>query len=223
MTRSGPAGNDSSSSRHLESSPSTTLTERLLDVMIDLDGVRAAFIVNDFGELLAVRFSPAFPRSSGIGAAIEAAAGLRAAASSGLEPPTALVEFALGRLYARRFRRSYLCVWATRALAPRSLELSSRLVAASLPPDLRMEAASAPRWDQDDQRPTEPWLRPSNDARAPAPELSLRAPRVPREWADTEREMPARGAAARERDVSASGRRNLAREPEQRVQRRRGR
>ena len=104
MTRSGSPGNGSGSARHSE--PSTTLTERLLDVMIDLDGVRAAFIVNDFGELLAVRFSPAFPRSSGFPAALEAAAGLRAAASSGLEPPTALVHFALGRLYARRFRRS---------------------------------------------------------------------------------------------------------------------
>jgi hypothetical protein len=223
MTRSGSAGNGSSSSRYLESSQATTLTERLLDVMIDLDGVRAAFIVNDFGELLAVRFSPAFPRSSGIGAAIEAAAGLRAAASSGLEPATALVEFALGRLYARRFRRSYLCVWATRALAPRSLELSSRLVAATLPPDRRMEAASAPRWDQDDQRPTEPWLRPSAGARAPALDVSLRAPRVPSEWADTERNVPARAEGGRASELSESGIRHLAPEPLQRAQRRRGR
>ena len=217
MTRSGSPGNGSGSARHSE--PSTTLTERLLDVMIDLDGVRAAFIVNDFGELLAVRFSPAFPRSSGIGAALEAAAGLRAAASSGLEPATALVEFALGRLYARRFRRSYLCVWATRTLAPRSLELSSRLVAASLPPDRRMEAASAPRWDQDDQRPTEPWLRQAADAPAPELDVSLRAPRVPREWADTERNVPAWAEPARTRDATASGIRNIAPEPPQRAQR----
>ncbi len=224
MTRSGSAGSDSGSPRRSDSAQPTTLTERLLDVMIDLDGVRAAFIVNDFGELLAVRFSPAFPRSSGLfAAAIEAAAGLRAAASSGLEPPTALVHFALGRLYARRFRRSHLCVWATRPLPPRSLELSSRLVTASLPPDRRMEAASAPRWDQDDQRPTEPWLRPSAGTHAPEPDLSLRAPRVPREWADTERDVPAFTEPVRARDATASGIRNIAPEPRQHAQRRRGR
>lgn len=221
MTRSGSAGNGSGSPRHSDSSQSTTLTERLLDVMIDLDGVRAAFIVNDFGELLAVRFSPAYPRSSGLPAALEAAAGLRAAASSGLEPPTALVHFALGRLYARRFRRSYLCVWATRPLAPRSLELSSRLVAASLPPDRRMEAASAPKWDQDDQRPTEPWLPQGGDVRAPPLDVSLRAPRVPRELVDTERN-PAYSGPPRTRDT-ASGIRNIAPEPPQRARRQRGR
>ncbi|HVZ34560.1 MAG TPA: hypothetical protein VG963_19160 [Polyangiaceae bacterium] len=223
MTRSGSAASGSSSPRHSDSSPATTLTERLLDVMIDLDGVRAAFIVNDFGELLAVRFSPAFPRSSGFPAALEAAAGLRAAASSGLEPPPALVHFALGRLYARRFRRSYLCVWATRPLAPRSLELSSRLVAASLPPDRRMEAVSAPRWDQDDQRPTEPWLGHSGAPRAPALDASLRAPRVPREWADTERNVPAHSEPVRARDATASGIRNIAPEPPRGAQRQRGR
>jgi hypothetical protein len=225
MTQSGSAGSGSGSAWHSESSLPTTLTQRLLDVMLDLDGVRAAFIVNDFGELLAVRFSPAFPRSSGLfAAAIEAAAGLRAAASSGLEPPTALVEFALGRLYARRFRRSYLCVWATRTLAPRSLELSSRLVAASLPPDRRMEAASAPKWDQDDQRPTEPWLRPSGDVRVPELDVSsLRAPRVPREWADTERNVPACPDPPRRRDATASGIRHIAPEPPQHARRYRGR
>jgi hypothetical protein len=222
MTQSGSAG--SGSAGHSDSSLPTTLTQRLLDVMLDLEGVRAAFIVNDFGELLAVRFSPAFPRSSGLfAAAIEAAAGLRAAASSGLEPPTALVEFALGRLYARRFRRSYLCVWATRTLAPRSLELSSRLVAASLPPDRRMEAASAPKWDQDDQRPTEPWLRPSGDVRVPELGASLRAPRVPREWADTERDVPAYTDPPRRRDATASGIRHIAPQPPRRARGSRGR
>jgi len=216
MTRSGSAD---SYSGNPGSSPSTTLTERLLDVMIDLDGVRAVFIVNDFGELLAVRFSPAFPRSSGFPAALEAAAGLRAAASSGLEPPTALVHFSLGRLYARRFRRSYLCVWATRPLAPRSLELSSRLVAASLPPDQRMEAAAAPKWDQDDQRPTDRWVPQSADER-PAPlDVSLRAPRVPRELVDTERNVALRAEPRRTRDATASGIRNIAPEAAQGVRR----
>src|SRR4051812_4383512 len=217
MTRSGSAGNGSA--RHSDSLPSTTLTERLLDVMIDLDGVRAVFIVNDFGELLAVRFSPAFPRSSGLPAALEAAAGLRAAPSSRLQPPPALVHFSLGRLYARRFRRSYLCVWATRPLAPRSLELSSRLVAASLPPDQRMEAAAAPKWDQDDQRPTDRWVPQSADER-PAPlDVSLRAPRVPRELVDTERNVALRAEPRRSRDATASGIRNIAPEAVQRVRR----
>lgn len=223
MTRSGSAGNGSGSGRHSESWLPTTLTERLLDVMLDLDGVRAAFIVNDYGELLAVRFSPLFPRTSGFPAALEAAAGLRVAASSGLEPPTVLVEFALGRLYARRFRRSYLCVWATRPLAPRSLELSSRLVAASLPPDKRMEAAAAPKWDQDDQRPTDRWVPQSADERAPPLDVSLRAPRVPRELVDTERNVPVRPAPQRTREATASGIRNIAPEPPQRAQRRRWR
>jgi hypothetical protein len=168
----------------------TTLTERLLDVLLDTPGVCAAFIVNDFGELLSVRFSPAFPRRSGFSSALEAAAGLRAAASSGLEPPTVVVEFPLGFLFARRFRRSYLCAWTQEAVPPRGLDMSSRLVAASLPPDARMEAASAPTWDQDDQRPTEPWL-PDGDWPAPSLEVSLRAPAIPRELLDTQRDVQA--------------------------------
>jgi hypothetical protein len=168
----------------------TTLTERLLDVLLDTGGVCAAFIVNDFGELLSVRFSPAFPRRSGFAAALEAAAGLRTAAGSGLEPPTVVVEFSLGFLFARRFRRSYLCVWTKEAVPPRGLDMSSRLVAASLPPDARMEAASAPKWDEDDQRPTEPWL-PDGEWPTPSLEVSLRAPAIPRELIDTQRDVQA--------------------------------
>ena len=64
--------------------------------------------------------------------------------------------------------------------------MSSRLVAASLPPDARMEAAAAPQWDEDDQRPTEPWLPPSGDWHEPSLSVSLRAPKLPRELVDLE-------------------------------------
>jgi hypothetical protein len=163
----------------------TTLTERLLDVLIDAGGVFASFIVNDFGELLAVRFAPVGAPRRDFATALEAAAGLRLAASSGLEPATVLVNLAQGSLFARRFRRSYLCAWTKEAVPPRALEMSSRLVAASLPPDARMEAATAPTWDEDDQRPTEPWLPEGRDAPPPSLEVSLRAPAIPRELSDT--------------------------------------
>jgi hypothetical protein len=198
------------------------LTERLLDVLLDSRGVRAAFIVNDLGELLAERFAPAHPRCSGFAAALEAAAGLRAAASSGLEPTTAFVEFSLGLLFVRRFRRSYLCVWATPPLSQRSLELNSRLVAASLPPDPRMEAETAPRWDEEEQRPTDPWLPQGEDWPAQPPELALRAPRVPRELLDSAAGSAGPPAPQRSRERSGSGIRPTASAvqlPKQRVQR----
>jgi hypothetical protein len=167
----------------------STLTERLLDVLLDTRGVCAAFIVNDLGELLAVRFSAEGSSRSAFAGALEAAAGLRVAASSGLEPPTVLVELPHGFLFARRFRRSYLCVWSKEALPPRALEKSSRLVAASLPPDARMEAA--PEWADDDQRPTDPCL-PNEDWAAPALDGALagalRPAGIPRELIDTQRD-----------------------------------
>jgi len=199
----------------------SALTERLLDVLLDTSGVCAAFIVNDFGELIAARFAPGSTRGSGFAAALEAAAGLRAAAGSGLEPATAVIEFRLGLLFARRFRRSYLCVWATRSLKQRALEMSARLVAASLPPDARMDAAAAPKWDEDDQRPTQPWL-PQGGA-WPQPELgvSLRAPKLPRELVDTERSTAPGRQAPRPRAPSPSGIRTVG--VEQQLQRQRAR
>jgi hypothetical protein len=59
-------------------------------------------------------------------------------------------------------------------------------VAASLPPDARMEAATAPTWDEDDQRPTEPWL-PDGDWPLPSLAVSLRPPAIPREFLAAER------------------------------------
>jgi hypothetical protein len=171
-----PPGADPSSDTWLP----TTLTERLLDVLIDAGDVYAAFIVNDLGELLAVRFAQVGAPRRAFASALEAAAGLRLAASSGLEPRTVLVNLAQGCLFARRFRRSYLCAWTKDAQPPRALDMSSRLVAASLPPDARMEAAAAPVWDEDDQRATEPWF-PDREWPQPALEVSLRAPAIPRE------------------------------------------
>jgi hypothetical protein len=199
----------------------TTLTERLLDVLIDAGGVCAAFIVNDFGELLAVRFAPVGAPRSGFAVALEAAAGLRLAAGSGLEPPVVLVNLATGCLFARRFRRSYLCVWTKDAVPPRALDMSSRLVAASLPPDARMEAAAAPTWDEDDQRPTEPWLPTERDWPQPSLEVSLRAPAIPRELIDTE---PAhRSESQRSRTPLESGIAEIHRPRQQPAARARGR
>lgn len=171
-----------------EAWPPTTVTDRLLDVLLDTRGVYAAFIVNDFGELLAVRFSPDGPPRRAFAAALEAAAGLRMAANSGLDTPTVVVEFALGFLFARRFRRSHLCIWSKEPLPPRTLELSSRLVAASLPQDERMDASGAAQWDADDQRPTDPWF-PDEDWAAPELEGSLRAPAIPHELLPLEQDL----------------------------------
>src|SRR5688572_16272562 len=120
MTRLRSAAPSSAAPNPETCSPST-LTERLLDVLLDTRGVCAAFIVNDLGELLAVRFSAEGSSRSAFAGALEAAAGLRVAASSGLEPPTVLVELPHSFLFARRFRRSYLCVWSKEALPPRAL------------------------------------------------------------------------------------------------------
>ena len=178
----------------------------MLDVLLDAGGVCAAFIVNDFGELLAVRFAPVGTPRRDFAAALEAAAGLRLAAGSGLEPPTVLVHLAKGYLFARRFRRSYLCVWTNDAVPPRALDMGSRLVAATLPPDARMEAAAAPTWDEDDQRPTEPWL-PERGWVQPSLGVSLRPPAIPRELIGSE--FAQRPAAQRPQTPLESGIRQI--------------
>ena len=70
-----------------------------------------------------------------------------------------------------------------------------------------MEAVAAAKWDEDDQRPTEPWL-PEGDWPTPSLEVSLRAPAIPRELIDTERDV--RAVSPVPRTPLASGIRTVA-------------
>lgn len=158
------------------------LTERLLDVLLDTRGIVASFVVNDAGEVLSARRAPGFPPGATLDAALEAVAGLRLAASSGLEATSTVVAFRYGLLFARRFRRAHLCAWATEPFNQRALDMTSRLVVGSLPDDERLDAISmmSPE-DEEEDRITRPWLPESATSGPLPPTVSLRAPRVPRE------------------------------------------
>jgi hypothetical protein len=72
-----------------------------------------------------------------------------------------------------------------------------------------MEAAAAPTWDEDDQRPTERWLPTERDWPQPSLEMSLRAPAIPRELIDTA--SPRRPESQRSRMPLESGIREISR------------
>src|SRR5688572_18088883 len=125
------------------------LTERLLDVLLDTRGIVASFVVNDAGEVLSARRAPNFPQGATLDAALDAVAGLRLAASSGLESTSTVVAFRYGLLFARRFRCAHLCAWATEPFNQRALDMTARLVVGSLPDDPRLDAI--PLMSQEDE------------------------------------------------------------------------
>ncbi len=176
------------------------LTERLLDVLLDTRGIVASFVVNDAGEVLCARRGYGFPAGATLDAALDAVAGLRLAAGSGLEAPSTVVAFRHGLLFARRFRRAYLCAWATEPFNQRALDMTARLVVGSLPDDPRLDASAlTSSEDEEEERITRPWL-PPRATQGPLPSsVSLRAPRVPRELAGMVRGSGYGSAAPRER------------------------
>jgi hypothetical protein len=187
------------------------LTERLLDVLLDTRGIVASFVVNDAGELLCARHSPSYPPGATLDAALEAVAGLRLAASSGLEATSTVVAFRYGLLFARRFRRSHLCAWATEPFNQRALDMTARLVVGSLPDDARLDAISmmSPS-DEEEDRITRPWLPESATHGPLPPTVSLRAPRVPRELLGLEQQHGHGRLERRDRSLRESGLRRIA-------------
>jgi hypothetical protein len=143
-------------------SGSLEITLLLLDVLLDAGGVCAAFIVNDFGELLAVRFAPVGTPRRDFAAALEAAAGLQLAA-----PPcwsisregtcsrgaSAAPTCASGRRTpCRRGRSTWARAWSPRACRPTPAwrrqphPPGMRTISARRNPGSRSAAGSSPRW-----------------------------------------------------------------------------
>jgi hypothetical protein len=163
---------------------SVATTERLLDVLLDMSGVRAAFLVDDEGRLVMTRFAEPHPTDATMRVALDAVGRLQLAATSGLEAPSSVVALRNGLVFARRHRQGHLCALVTQQANLKALGKTARLVAAGLPGDACTLPAPVASWDDDD-RATLPW-RPEADDRGDAwahgvPGASLRAPRVPRE------------------------------------------
>lgn len=173
-----------------------TTTNRLLDVMLDVPGVLAAFIANDAGELVFVRFNSRL-EAGAMKRAMSALMRLRQVAASGVDSEKSVVLLPTGLLFARRIHDAYLCALTVRHPDQPALDMSARLVARSLPKDARwavpaqheLEASARQAMleaeddeEEDDDRDTLPWTRSGGPVPA-ASRASLKPPRLPREFA----------------------------------------
>jgi hypothetical protein len=168
---------------------------------LDVKGVQGAFIVNDAGELLFVRFAAPSPEAQPMNDALDAVDRLRVAESSGLDAVSSVVRLPLGLLFTRRLRGAHLCALATRQPDLKGLEMAARLVARALPKNSRLEDQPAQVEGDADERLTQPWDRQAAEG-GELTRSSLRPPRVPRElvgqsfWPDSESQSGS-GSAAR--------------------------
>lgn len=112
------------------------IARRLLGILQDVEGVLGSFVVAPGGELLThsmpQRFDPLDLRLS----AVRVARVLACGGANGLRAEDGLFDFGDGKLLVREFVRGYLCVLCDAAVNMRSLRLTARLVARSLPAEL---------------------------------------------------------------------------------------
>jgi predicted regulator of Ras-like GTPase activity (Roadblock/LC7/MglB family) len=109
------------------------ITERLLEILEDIDGVRGSFVVTPGGQLLTHSMPDEFDLFDLQLSAARIARILSCGATSGLRTEDGIFDFGDGKLLVREFVRGYLCVLCGASVNMRSLRLTARLVARSLP------------------------------------------------------------------------------------------
>ena len=112
------------------------VARRLLGILEDVAGVHGSFVVASEGELL-LRAMPAdFDGADLELTASRVARVLQCSAANGVQPEDGVFDFGEGKLWIREFLRGYLCVLCNASVDMRSLRLTARLVARSLPAEL---------------------------------------------------------------------------------------
>lgn len=120
------------------------IAERLLKVLEDISGVSGSFVMTHAGDLL-VHSMPADLSGDELRlAACRICRILQCGAANGLATEDGLFDFGEGRLLVREFVRGYLCVLCRPSVNMRSLRLTARLVARSMPVELRAASVFAP-------------------------------------------------------------------------------
>ena len=112
------------------------IADRLLGVLEDIDGVMGSFVVAPGGQLLTHSMPPQFDLFDLQLSACRIARVLGCGGANGLCTEDGLFDFGEGKLLVREFVRGYLCVLCVASVNMRSLRLTARLVARSMPPEL---------------------------------------------------------------------------------------
>lgn len=112
------------------------IAERLLGILEDVDGVVGSFVVAPGGQLLTHSMPKRFDLFDLQLSAVRVARVLSCGGANGLRAEDGVFDFGEGKLLVREFVRGYLCVLCHAAVNMRSLRLTARLVARSMPADL---------------------------------------------------------------------------------------
>jgi len=112
------------------------IADRLLGILRDIDGVMGSFVVAPGGQLLTHAMPPQFDLFDLQLSAARIARVLQCGGANGLRTEDGLFDFGDGKLLVREFVRGYLCVLCAASVNMRSLRLTARLVARSMPPEL---------------------------------------------------------------------------------------
>ena len=112
------------------------IAERLLTILEDVDGVVGSFVIAPGGQLLTHSVPRRFDLFDLQLSACRIARILQCGGANGLRTEDGVFDFGDGKLLVREFVRGYLCVLCGAAVNMRSLRLTARLVARSMPAEL---------------------------------------------------------------------------------------
>jgi predicted regulator of Ras-like GTPase activity (Roadblock/LC7/MglB family) len=115
------------------------IAERLLEILEDVDGVVGSFVVAPGGQLLTHSMPKQFDLFDLQLSAVRVARVLACGGANGLRTEDGVFDFGDGKLLVREFVRGYLCVLCNAAVNMRSLRLTARLVARSMPAELNAQ------------------------------------------------------------------------------------
>ena len=112
------------------------IADRLLDVLADIDGVVGSFVVAPGGQLLTHSMPAQFDLFDLQLSACRIARVLQCGGANGLRTEDGLFDFGDAKLLVREFVRGYLCVLCGASVNMRSLRMTARLVARSMPAEV---------------------------------------------------------------------------------------
>jgi len=112
------------------------IAERLLLILEDIRGVTGSFVMTHAGDLLVHSMPGHFHRDDLELTACRVARILQSCSANGHQTEDGVFDFGGGKLFVREFVRGYLCVLCDASVNMRSLRLTARLVARSMPAEL---------------------------------------------------------------------------------------
>jgi hypothetical protein len=112
------------------------IADRLLNVLADIDGVVGSFVVAPGGRLLTHSMPVQFDLFDLQLSACRIARVFQCGGANGVRTEDGLFDFGEAKLLVREFVSGYLCVLCGADVNMRSLRMTARLVARSMPPEI---------------------------------------------------------------------------------------